>query len=76
MHGAGLTYAALLSDRSGLVELVPEYWGEQHHFRKIALSQGIHYVMWYNDNRKYEYENWLAYMKTVVGIGKHSNYEY
>ena len=47
MHGAGLTHAMFLPDRSGLVELVPGKLGAgNRHFQAIARWRGIEYERW------------------------------
>ena len=47
MHGAGLTHAAFLSDRSGLVEIVPGKLGAgNRHFQAIARWRHIEYERW------------------------------
>jgi len=47
MHGAGLTHAVFLPDRSGLVEIVPRRLGAgNRHFQAIAHWRRIEYERW------------------------------
>ena len=58
MHGAGLTYAVLMEQGSGLLELVPNYWSPSLlHFEKIAISRDINYIRWYNEDEQLELSN-------------------
>ena len=60
MHGAGLTYAALMSNGAALLELVPDYWSPMKHFEKIAVANHVIYRRWTNQNESNEVETGLA----------------
>ena len=51
MHGAGLTHAVFLPNKSAIIELVPNYWpGIAEHFMSIATWRGLIYEQWYNND--------------------------
>lgn len=61
MHGSAFGYVSLMSPGGGVLEMWPQYWGQNWHMEYLATRNGLAYKSWKNKHgEKERKKEWLT----------------